>query len=196
MAPARKARVTASPEEQELAILDAAAEEFTEVGVRQANMDSIAKAAGVSRSTLYRRFPSKDNLLIALANRTFENGMAELEEAVAGLSPADAVVEAFAHGAAMVESDPLLNRMVLQDSEIRGLTASMSALFIDMVTDRVAGTIRTAGATMPDADLRKAVELQVRLVISFLEIPASDDADRTPEAVRAMAATFLAPMIH
>ncbi|WP_448221833.1 TetR/AcrR family transcriptional regulator [Gordonia iterans] len=196
MAPARKARVTASPEEQELAILDAAAEEFTEVGVRQANMDSIAKAAGVSRSTLYRRFPSKDNLLIAIANRTFENGMAELEEAVAGLSPADAVVEAFAHGAAMVESDPLLNRMVLQDSEIRGLTASMSALFIDMVTDRVAGTIRTAGATMPDADLRKAVELQVRLVISFLEIPASDDADRTPEAVRAMAATFLAPMIH
>lgn len=196
MAPARKARVTASPEEQELAILDAAAEEFTEVGVRQANMDSIAKAAGVSRSTLYRRFPSKDNLLIALANRTFENGMAQLEEAVAGLSPADAVVEAFAHGAAMVESDPLLNRMVLQDSEIRGLTASMSALFIDMVTDRVAGTIRTAGATMPDADLRKAVELQVRLVISFLEIPASDDADRTPEAVRAMAATFLAPMIH
>lgn len=196
MAPARKARVTASPEEQELAILDAAAEEFTEVGVRQANMDSIAKAAGVSRSTLYRRFPSKDNLLIALANRTFENGMAQLEEAVAGLSPADAVVEAFAHGAAMVESDPLLNRMVLQDSEIRGLTASMSALFIDMVTDRVAGTIRTAGATMPDVDLRKAVELQVRLVISFLEIPASDDADRTPEAVRAMAATFLAPMIH
>ncbi len=196
MAPARKARVTASPEEQELAILDAAAEEFTDVGVRQANMDSIAKAAGVSRSTLYRRFPSKDNLLIALANRTFENGMTELEEAVAGLSPADAVVEAFAHGAAMVESDPLLNRMVLQDSEIRGLTASMSALFIDMVTDRVAGTIRTAGATMPDADLRKAVELQVRLVISFLEIPASDDADRTPEAVRAMAATFLAPMIH
>ena len=196
MAPARKARVTASPEEQELAILDAAAEEFTEVGVRQANMDSIAKAAGVSRSTLYRRFPSKDNRRIALANRTFENGMAELEEAVAGLSPADAVVEAFAHGAAMVESDPLLNRMVLQDSEIRGLTASMSALFIDMVTDRVAGTIRTAGATMPDADLRKAVELQVRLVISFLEIPASDDADRTPEAVRAMAATFLAPMIH
>lgn len=196
MRQARKARVTASPEEQEAAILNAAGREFTETGVRQANMDSIAREAGVSRSTLYRRFPSKDNLLLALANATFERGMTELEATVEGLSPADAVVEAFAHGAAMVNNDPLLHRMVLEDAEIRGLTASISSLFIDMVTDRVAGSLRKAGATMPDEDLRRAVEIHVRLVISYLEIPSSDEASRTPEAVRAFAATFLAPMVH
>lgn len=196
MAAPRKARVTTSPEEQEAAILDAAAREFTEVGVRQANMDSIAKAAGVSRSTLYRRFPSKENVLIALANVTFERGMSELEKAVDGLSPADAVVEAFAHGAMMVESDPLLNRMVVQDAEIRGLTSAMSALFIDMVTDRVAGSLRAAGATMPDDLLLRAVEIHVRLVISYLEVPASDETQRTPAAVREFATTFLAPMVY
>ncbi|MEZ5210212.1 TetR/AcrR family transcriptional regulator [Gordonia sp. PP30] len=192
----RKARVTASTEEQEAAILRAAAREFTDVGVRQANMDSIAKTAGVSRSTLYRRFPNKDNLLIALANHTFERGMADLERTVEGLSPADAVVEAFARGAEMIENDPLLNRMVVQDAEIRGLTSAMSGLFIDMVTDRVAGSLRKAGATMADDLLHRAVEIHVRLVISYLEIPASDESQRTPEAVREFAATFLAPMIH
>ncbi|MFZ2510239.1 MAG: helix-turn-helix domain-containing protein [Gordonia sp. (in: high G+C Gram-positive bacteria)] len=196
MTDTRKARVTASPAEQESAILTAASAEFTHVGVRQANMDAIAKSSGVSRSTLYRRFPSKDNLLIALASRTFERGMVELEAAITGLSPRDAVVEAFASGAAMIENDPLLHRMVIDDAEVRGLTAGMSGLFINMVTDRVANSLRAAGATMPEPDLTYAVELHVRLVISFLEIPPTDESRRTPEAVRDFAATFLAPMVY
>ncbi|MFT4085974.1 MAG: helix-turn-helix domain-containing protein [Gordonia sp. (in: high G+C Gram-positive bacteria)] len=193
---ARKTRVTAGPEAQESAILAAAAEEFTKVGVRQANMDTIAKLADVSRSTLYRRFPSKDNLLIALANVTFERGMSLLEQSVEGLGPRDAVVEAFACGAALVNDDPLLRRMVLEDYEIRAVTASMSALFIDMVTGRVSKTLRTAGATMPDEDLRQVVEIHVRLVISFLEVPDEDPERRTPEYVRGYAAKYLAPMVH
>lgn len=192
----RKARVTTSPQEQEAAILAAAATEFTDVGVRQANMDSIAKSAGVSRSTLYRRFPSKDNLLIALANATFERGMIELEQAMEGREPREAVVEAFAHGAHMIDTDPLLHRMVVDDAEIRTLTASMSGIFIDMVADRVAATLRRIGATMPEDELRQAVEIHVRLVISYLEVPISDETQRTPEAIRALAATFLAPMVY
>ena len=196
MAAARKTRVTTTPEEQEAAILAAAAAEFTAVGLRAANMDQVAKAAGVSRSTLYRRFPSKDNLVIALANATFERGMAELEEAVAGQSPADAVVEAFVTGATLIDTDPLLHRMVIEDEEIRSLTSSITSLFIDMVIERVAGALRTCGATMPDDQLRRAVDIHVRLVISYLEVPASDDSLRTPEAVRSFAATFLAPMVY
>lgn len=192
----RKARVTAPPHEQEAAILRAAAVEFTETGVRQANMDTIAAGAGVSRSTLYRRFPSKDNLLVALANATFERGMGEIENAVSGLTPAEAMVEAFSHGAQMVSNDPLLRRMVLEDNEIRGLTASLSGLFIDMVTARVAGTMRESGATMPDDDLRRAMEISVRLVISYLEIPSSDEAVHTPDGARELAQKFLAPMIY
>ncbi len=196
MTASRKARVTASPEEQESSILTAATTEFTTAGVRQANMDTIAKAAGVSRSTLYRRFPSKDNLLIALANLVFERGMTELEAAIDGLAPRDAVIEAFAHGAEMIENDPLLHRMVIDDAEVRGLTAGMSGLFIDMVTQRVAGSLRAAGATMPDQDLLYAVELHVRLVISYLEVPLADESRRTPGAARDLAARFLAPMVY
>ena len=63
-------------------------------------------------------------------------------------------------------------------------------------TDRVALTLRHAGATMPEDRLHQAVELHVRLVISFLENPVSDPARTTPEYVRDLAATYLAPMIY
>ncbi|MFW0783956.1 helix-turn-helix domain-containing protein [Gordonia sp. CPCC 206044] len=191
----RKTRNTSSPEDQEQSILAAAGAEFTEVGVRRANMDEVAARAGVSRSTLYRRFPNKEALLLAVANDLYERGMRRLELAVVGRGPADAVVEAFAEGAVMISEDPLMRRLVLTDSEMKGITAAVTSLFIDMVTDRVAATLRTAGAKMPDDELRQSVELHVRLVISFLEVPASDEDRQSPAAVRELAAKYLAPMI-
>lgn len=50
------------------AILDAALELFTEKGAL-ASMDAIARRAGVSRQTLYNRFPSKVEIGRALAAR-------------------------------------------------------------------------------------------------------------------------------
>ncbi|HNP57651.1 MAG TPA: helix-turn-helix domain-containing protein [Gordonia sp. (in: high G+C Gram-positive bacteria)] len=192
----RKARSTATVEDQESAILHAAANEFAAVGARRANMDEVAAAAGVSRSTLYRRFPNKDSLLLAVASEAYERGMRQLEEAVAGLGPREAVVEAFATGAEMISTDPLLSRMVLEDYEVRNFADSINTLFIDIVTERIVATMRAAGAQMPDDLLHQAVELHVRLVISYLENPVTDPARTTPEYVRQLAATFLAPMIY
>ena len=58
-----RSRSTATPSEQEEAILKAAAEEVALVGIGRASMDVVARQAGVSRSTLYRRFPSRDLLI-------------------------------------------------------------------------------------------------------------------------------------
>lgn len=191
----RKVRNTKSPADQNAAILAAAAAEFTEVGVRQANVDEVARRAGVSRSTLYRRFPNKESLLIAVAEELYEQGMVGLDAAIRGLGPREAVVEAFAVGAAMIADDPLMRRLVLTDHDMSTITGSVTALFIDIATARVASTLRSAGAAMPDDDLIDAVEIHVRLVISFLVMPTSDESRSRPERVREFAAKFLAPMI-
>ena len=44
-------------------ILDVAFDEFAKVGVQQANMVDIARRAACPRTTLYRRFPDKDQLV-------------------------------------------------------------------------------------------------------------------------------------
>ena len=50
-------------------ILDAARVVFEEYGARRANVDDVARKAGISRSTLYRRFPNKESLLAAVIDR-------------------------------------------------------------------------------------------------------------------------------
>ncbi|RUP36981.1 MAG: TetR/AcrR family transcriptional regulator [Gordonia sp. (in: high G+C Gram-positive bacteria)] len=55
--------------EQESRIVDAAAAEFRRAGVKQADIERIARDAGVSRATVYRRFANRDELLAEVIAR-------------------------------------------------------------------------------------------------------------------------------
>jgi AcrR family transcriptional regulator len=72
-------------------ILDAARKVFAEEGLH-AGVDSIARAAGVGVGTLYRRFPTKHELLAA----TIEDGATKIADEVAALHAVDDPWEAFA----------------------------------------------------------------------------------------------------
>ena len=61
-------------------ILDAARAVFEQYGARRANVDDIAAEAGVSRSTLYRRYATKDELLAAVVLRETDTFLDELED--------------------------------------------------------------------------------------------------------------------
>ncbi len=50
------------------AILDAAAEEFCTHGFRETSMDRVAEVAQVSKRTVYKHFPSKDDLYRAITH--------------------------------------------------------------------------------------------------------------------------------
>ena len=52
-------------------VLDAARDCVLAVGVRRTTLSSVARTAGVSRMTLYRRFPDVSNLLATLMTREF-----------------------------------------------------------------------------------------------------------------------------
>src|SRR4029453_8670378 len=51
------------------AILDAAAVEFERRGFRRVALDDVARRARVSRTTIYRRFANKDELVAAVIER-------------------------------------------------------------------------------------------------------------------------------
>ncbi|MBG0855777.1 TetR/AcrR family transcriptional regulator [Streptomyces spinoverrucosus] len=53
-------------------LLDAAVEVFAERSALDANMDDIAKAAGVARATVYAHFTNKSDVVLALAQRQYE----------------------------------------------------------------------------------------------------------------------------
>ena len=69
-------------------IIDSAAELFDEIGIANATPSDIAKASGLTRTSLYRYFPNKASIIRALAERH----MRALEQRFAAVS-ADATIE-------------------------------------------------------------------------------------------------------
>ena len=131
-----------------------------------------------------------------MAERIYLDGMMLLEQATVGHGPQEAVVEAFLAGAQLVNNDPLIRRMMVDERDaLKGITNSVTGLFIEIVTGRIMKTLRAAGAKMPDEDLHAVTEILVRLVISYLDTPAMDESRSEPEAVRDYAQRYLATMV-
>jgi AcrR family transcriptional regulator len=196
---ARTLRTDATPEQQGRAIIEAASYEFADVGIRRANMDVVARRAGVSRSTLYRRFPNKEELLTAVMRDTSTQIGHHILTRVEGCTPAEAIIEAFRVGLDQVQTNPLLRRILVSEPDmigtIFGFIGPDMELVLDTIATSVAKTLRSAGATMPDQDLRIASELLLRLSTSLLQaesraIDLSDD-----EAVAKFCEKFLVKLI-
>ena len=73
-------------------ILDSAVDVFSQVGFASASIEMIAEAAGFSRGAFYSNFDSKDELLLAIAEREIELKLAALPNALAIVKPKDGKV--------------------------------------------------------------------------------------------------------
>lgn len=74
------------------AILQAAREVFEVEGVL-ASLDGIALRAGVGNATLYRNFPTRDDLLAAFLDLTLDEAREQAKTLVAGYAPREALGE-------------------------------------------------------------------------------------------------------
>ena len=179
------------------AILDAAQQVFEQYGARRATVEDVARAAGVSRSTLYRAYPNKEALLDAVLMRQLGAFLAELDRVASGLPPQEAVVECFARGMALTREIPLLARLVETEPEIiTGAGASSHSSLVLGTADQVARTLRRSGATMPDDELHVVAELMLRLAYTYLLNPHGNLDMTDEQAVREYAARYLAPLVH
>jgi AcrR family transcriptional regulator len=79
-------------------ILDTAYELFSRRGVRDVGVDEVIERAGVAKATLYRHFPSKDELVIAFLERREERWTVAWVEAEArrrGSTPEEQLLAIF-----------------------------------------------------------------------------------------------------
>ena len=177
-------------------ILEAARGVFEQYGVRRANVEDVARAAGISRSTLYRAYPNKEALLEAVLVAQFDDFLTELDRVAADLPPREAVVECFARGMALTREIPLLARLTRTEPEL--VTAAGAASHSSLVllsASRVAATLRRAGATMPDRELATVSELMLRVAWTYLLNPEGSLDVTNSRAVRAYARRYLAPLV-
>ena len=194
----RVRRTNATRTEQESAILKAAAEEVALVGVGRLSMDVVARQAGVSRSTLYRRFPNRDDLVTELGRQTFEFAMKRLQTVAVDDGPREAAVAAFREGVRLLVGEPVMRRFLQLDGDFTA-TAGMfdeARLFLVSAATAMAKALRASGATMADDALLAVAELHIRLAASLVQVstPTLDVADDA--AVTRYARTHLAPLVY
>lgn len=80
---------------QERALIAAAVAIIAEDGVRGISPRAVCERAGLARSSFYEYFPSKDDLLAAIAVEAFDDWAAELEAAMGAAAPGRARLHAY-----------------------------------------------------------------------------------------------------
>lgn len=179
------------------ALLVAAMEEFESVGLSRSSLDAVARQAGTSRSTVYRRFGDKQALALAVAERLVASVEDELGRRTIGCTPQESVVAAFLGLVDVVGSNKLLRRILFQEpSTVRGLVTNVRGWSFTNMAERVQALLRARGAAMPDDELLKVSELLVRIACSYTELPSDlvpfDDAAR----VEAFSRTHLTRLVY
>ena len=76
-------------------IAAAALDQFAQYGIRRSTIDDVAKRAGVSRVTVFRRFTNKERLVEFVVAREIGRGMQELDRAWVGGTLEDRLVHGF-----------------------------------------------------------------------------------------------------
>jgi AcrR family transcriptional regulator len=122
--------------DEEDQLLDAARASVLAVGVRRTTVTDVARRAGVSRMTLYRRYPDLEGILAALMTREFGRLVSAAAERAVGDTVRERVVAMVAHGARTLAEDPLFVRLLDVDPE----------LLLPYVTQRLGGMQKMAVA--------------------------------------------------
>jgi AcrR family transcriptional regulator len=180
-------------------ILDAALEQFEAEGIRRSSVEAVARRAGVTRVTVYRRFPRKEKLVDAVVAREARRLIAAADERISAIPDADErAVEGFVILLELVRGHALTRRLVAVEPEsvLPALTVDAGPV-LALGTAYVAEQIRRAQreGALPDYDPAPVAEVLVRFGHSALLAPHAvlDLDDET--AVRRFAAEYLTPIL-
>jgi AcrR family transcriptional regulator len=130
------------------AVLAAARERFGECGL-DCQMDDIARTAGVGVGTVYRHFPTKEDLIAALVADRFERLAERAEQALGERDPWQAFCDLIRHSAAVTVRDRALSEFLSWHPELGQHEAVRSGL-ADL-TARLMANAQTAGGMREDA---------------------------------------------
>lgn len=177
------------------ALLDAAYDAAVCGDWARTRMADVARAAGVSRQTLYNEFGSKDALAQAMAMREVERFIAGTEAALDEASPDDpiqAVGAAALYTFQQAADNPLL-KAALIDTE-GGLLSFLTTRGEPAMTAARASFERYYAAHWPDLpaeDIAVAAETITRLTFSYLVLPGDAPAETIATSLAALAKKLL-----
>jgi AcrR family transcriptional regulator len=100
------------------AILDATRASVLDFGIRRTTLTDVARRAGVSRMTVYRRYPDVDAVLRDLMTREFGEAMEEVSRDLSGPTARDRVAGHIMASVEAFRASPLMSKIVEAEPEL------------------------------------------------------------------------------
>lgn len=171
-------------------ILDAAVEAASVHGIGRMSVADVAARAGLSRPTVYKRYPSKDALVAAAVRREAMRVVDATRLAAAGIEdPRDALTAAVATVLRLAREHPLLDRVVRTEPErLVPLLTTDDGPILGAIRPVIEVVVGSRFPTMDTVTCRRVADMLARLLISY----ALNAPDDPPEVVaRVMAAVLV-----
>lgn len=178
------------------AILDAAVVEFERYGFRRVALDDVARRAGVSRTTIYRRFAGRDELVAAVIDRENAALFADIAAELRAAPQSDYYVEAFTAAIMKFRRHRVLNRMITDEPALAlQLAWEHHAAVADRIVDALRiifppGFVERVGA----AAVAELADDILRYAMMALLLPGPRPLD-TADDVRAFATKHFLPSL-
>ena len=150
----------------------AALEQFAEYGIRRSTINDIARRAGVSHMTIFRRFESKQGLVDVVIAREIRLAMDALDRSLeAAQSLEDRLVSGLAFILPYVRGHPLFDRLLRSEPDVLLPLLTVDGgpvleLYRTLIAERLRAEVTAGRAAPPDVD--RAAEVIARLAISLL----------------------------
>ena len=194
------AAVDGSEDHPDAALLDAALELFSRQGVARTTMDDVARRAGVSRITVYRRVVSKEALVEQVVLREFRRYFVQfLADVGEARTAEDRVVVGFVSSLRAIRSHPLIAALLADRDHVGASVLGHDGRTLQVVSDFLAvqlGLEQQRGHVDASVDAGLVAELMARVSASFLLVPSGRVDVDDDEQLAAVARAFLVPMLH
>ncbi|WP_019925273.1 TetR/AcrR family transcriptional regulator [Nocardia sp. BMG111209] len=179
-------------------ILTAAEGCFTQFGIAKTTMEDVARAADLSRATVYRYFADRESLIVESIARRARMNLAPARAFVAGWpTVTERLVEGICQDIRKGHSDPMVNRLVSPGEmglATRLLQQSGRALELTReLWEPILAEEQRAGHLRADLDLRLLCEWIAELEILYISQYGSDET--TLDRVRAKLRAFVIPAL-
>jgi AcrR family transcriptional regulator len=175
-------------------VLDSLFDAIQDYGLTRVTVEDVAQRAGLSRQTVYRYFPSRDHLVVALVAREEDKFLDGVRAAFLEHENVEtAVTESVRFVLAYAKSHPLMERLLGPDQHT----------FLPYVTTRAEPAIVRARETMvelligrlPHVDverLRTLLDGTTRALISYMITPTDRDTDDIASTIARLVALVTA----
>jgi AcrR family transcriptional regulator len=192
------------PDEPSERILAAATEEAEDFGLRRFTIDDVARRVGLSRVTIYRYFPRKEQLLEAVLLRELRRFLAAIDAAIEPCETLEErLVEGFVFTMTYLQGHALLNRLLRTEPELilpaltvnGGPVVTAGREFVARIV-RAEAEAGAGGLSLDDEHIAGVSELLVRTVLTFVLTPDSALGLQTRRGLRRFAQHYLAPVVR